>query len=59
MARLQKKTLLRAIHLAPSNYMLRFDAGIAMQKFSTSTLQKQKRSADEVRQALGWRSPVT
>lgn len=47
-----KKTLLRAIHLAPSNYMLRFDAGIAMQKFSTSTLQKQKRTADEVRQAV-------
>lgn len=44
-----KKTLLRAIHLAPSNYTLRFDAGVAMQKFSASTLQKAKRSADEVR----------
>ena len=43
-----KKTLLRAIHLAPSNYTLRFDAGVAMQKFSTSTLQKEKRTADEV-----------
>lgn len=43
-----KKTLLRAIHLAPSNYTLRFDAGVAMQKFSASTLQKTKRSADEV-----------
>ena len=43
-----KKTLLRAIHLAPSNYTLRFDAGVAMQKFSASTLQKSKRSADEV-----------
>ncbi|XP_027339223.1 protein CTR9 homolog isoform X2 [Abrus precatorius] len=43
------KTLLRAIHLAPSNYTLRFDAGVAMQKFSASTLQKAKRSADEVR----------
>lgn len=44
-----KKTLLRAIHLAPSNYTLRFDAGVAMQKFSASTLQKIKRTADEVR----------
>lgn len=44
-----KKSLLRAIHLAPSNYTLRFDAGVAMQKFSASTLQKLKRSADEVR----------
>ncbi|XP_020579433.1 protein CTR9 homolog isoform X1 [Phalaenopsis equestris] len=44
-----KKTLLRAIHLAPSNYTLRFDAGVAMQKFSASTLQKSKRTADEVR----------
>lgn len=43
-----KKTLLRAIHLAPSNYILRFDAGVAMQKFSASTLQKSKRTADEV-----------
>lgn len=43
-----KRTLLRAIHLAPSNYTLRFDAGVAMQKFSASTLQKTKRSADEV-----------
>lgn len=42
------KTLLRAIHLAPSNYTLRFDAGVAMQKFSASTLQKAKRTADEV-----------
>uniref|UniRef100_A0A0D6R6J2 Uncharacterized protein n=1 Tax=Araucaria cunninghamii TaxID=56994 RepID=A0A0D6R6J2_ARACU len=47
-----KRTLLRAVHLAPSNYMLRFDVGVAMQKFSTSTLQKQKRTADEVRQAV-------
>lgn len=43
-----KKTLLRAIHLAPSNYTLRFDAGVAMQKFSASTLQKIKKTADEV-----------
>lgn len=43
-----KRVLLRAIHLAPSNYMLRFDAAIAMQKFSTATLQKAKRTADEV-----------
>lgn len=47
-----KKTLLRAIHLAPSNYTLRFDAGVAMQKFSASTLQKTKRSADEVRSTV-------
>ncbi|KAJ7515098.1 hypothetical protein O6H91_23G071200 [Diphasiastrum complanatum] len=47
-----KSVLLRAIHLAPSNYMLRFDAAIAMQKFSTATLQKSKRSADEVRQSV-------
>ncbi|MQM09698.1 hypothetical protein Taro_042575 [Colocasia esculenta] len=44
-----KKSLLRAIHLAPSNYTLRFDAGVAMQKFSASTLQKTKRTADEIR----------
>ncbi|KAM6583619.1 hypothetical protein CsatB_010621 [Cannabis sativa] len=44
-----KKTLLRAIHLAPSNYALRFDAGVVMQKFSALTLQKEKRTADEVR----------
>ncbi|OVA06840.1 Tetratricopeptide TPR-1 [Macleaya cordata] len=44
-----KKTLLRAIHLAPSNYTLRFDAGVSMQKFSASTLQKTKRTADEIR----------
>ncbi|PKA61607.1 putative UDP-N-acetylglucosamine--peptide N-acetylglucosaminyltransferase SPINDLY [Apostasia shenzhenica] len=44
-----KKTLLRAIHSAPSHYTLRFDAGVAMQKFSASTLQKSKRTADEVR----------
>lgn len=43
-----KKTLLRAIHLAPSNYALRFDAGVVMQKFSALTLQKEKRTADEV-----------
>ncbi|KAJ8641267.1 hypothetical protein MRB53_017961 [Persea americana] len=47
-----KRTLLRAIHLAPSNYTLRFDAGVAMQKFSASTLQKTKRSADEVRSTV-------
>lgn len=43
-----KKTLMRAIHLAPSNYTLRFDAGVVMQKFSASTLQKSKKSVDEV-----------
>ncbi|KAL7133247.1 hypothetical protein ABFS83_12G127900 [Erythranthe nasuta] len=44
-----KKTLLRAIHLAPSNYTLKFDVGVALQKFSASTLQKTKRTVDEVR----------
>ncbi|KAF5748435.1 hypothetical protein HS088_TW04G00389 [Tripterygium wilfordii] len=47
-----KKTLLRAIHLAPSNYTLRFDAGVAMQKFAASTLQKPKRTVDEVRSTV-------
>ncbi|KAJ6792120.1 protein CTR9-like protein [Iris pallida] len=47
-----KRTLLRAIHLAPSNYTLRFDVGVALQKFSASTLQKTKRSADEVRSTV-------
>ncbi|XP_020260764.1 protein CTR9 homolog isoform X2 [Asparagus officinalis] len=43
-----KRTLQRAIHLAPSDYTLRFDLGVALQKFSASTLQKKKRTADEV-----------
>lgn len=43
-----KKTLLKAIHLAPSNYTLRFDTGVALQKFSASTLQKTKRTVEEV-----------
>ncbi|XP_068663134.1 protein CTR9 homolog [Aristolochia californica] len=47
-----KKTLLRAIHLAPSNYTYRFDAGVTLQKFSMSTLQKTKRTADEVRSTV-------
>ncbi|CAM6088195.1 unnamed protein product [Calypogeia fissa] len=47
-----KRVLLRAIHLAPSNYTLRFDLAIAMQKFSTATLQKVKRTAEEVRQSV-------
>lgn len=47
-----KQVLLHAIHLAPSNYTLRFDAAIAMQKFSTATLKKTKRSAEEVRLAV-------
>ena len=47
-----KRVLLRAIHLTPSNYMLRFNVAIAMQKFSTATLQKFKRTADEVRQSV-------
>uniref|UniRef100_A0A7N0ZW54 Uncharacterized protein n=1 Tax=Kalanchoe fedtschenkoi TaxID=63787 RepID=A0A7N0ZW54_KALFE len=47
-----KKTLLKAIHLTPSNYSLRFNAGVSMQKFSASTLQKEKRTADEVRRTV-------
>ncbi|KAL3532680.1 hypothetical protein ACH5RR_006201 [Cinchona calisaya] len=47
-----KKTLLRAIHLAPSNYTLRFDTGVSLQKFSASTLQKTKRTVDEVRSTV-------
>lgn len=46
-----KRTLLRAIHLAPSNYTLRFDAGVTLQKFSASTLQKTKRTVEEVKNA--------
>uniref|UniRef100_A0ACD5YLF7 Uncharacterized protein n=2 Tax=Avena sativa TaxID=4498 RepID=A0ACD5YLF7_AVESA len=44
-----RNSLLRAIHLAPSNYLLRFNVGVSMQKFSASTLQKTKRTVDEVR----------
>ncbi|KAK9275357.1 hypothetical protein L1049_022621 [Liquidambar formosana] len=47
-----KRALLRGIHLAPSNYALRFNVGVAMQKFSASTLQKSKRTADEVRSTV-------
>lgn len=47
-----KKTLLRALHLAPSNPTLRFNIGVAMQKYSASTLQKTKRTADEVIKTL-------
>ncbi|KAL9676889.1 hypothetical protein QQ045_005110 [Rhodiola kirilowii] len=47
-----KKALLKAIHLTPSNYSLRFNAGVSMQKFSASTLQKEKRTADEVRRTV-------
>lgn len=47
-----KKTLLRAIHLNPSNYTFRFDLGAVMQKSSSSTLQKKKRTADEVRSTV-------
>ncbi|KAJ3682862.1 hypothetical protein LUZ60_013089 [Juncus effusus] len=47
-----KKTLLRALHLSPSNPTLRFNAGVAMQKFSALTLQKTKRTADEVRMTV-------
>ncbi|KAK9705538.1 hypothetical protein RND81_07G064600 [Saponaria officinalis] len=44
-----KRALLRAIHLSPSNYTLRFNLGAVMQKFSASLLNKEKRSADEMR----------
>lgn len=47
-----KKILLRAIHLAPSNYALRFNVGVTLQKYSTLTLQKKKRTADEVRSTV-------
>ncbi|KAL8159069.1 hypothetical protein V2J09_000606 [Rumex salicifolius] len=47
-----KRTLLRAIHLAPSNYALRFNVGVVMQKFSASTLNKTKKTAEEVRSAI-------
>ena len=43
-----RKTLLRAIHLAPSNCTLKFGAHVAMHTFSASTLQKQTRTVDEV-----------
>ncbi|KAA8523306.1 hypothetical protein F0562_009729 [Nyssa sinensis] len=33
-------------------YLAQFDAGVAMQKFSASTLQKTKRTADEVRSTV-------
>ncbi|CAO2823169.1 unnamed protein product [Amaranthus hypochondriacus] len=44
-----KRALLRAMHLSPSNYTLRFNIGVVMQKFSASLLNKEKRSADEMR----------
>ncbi|KAL2945136.1 Protein CTR9-like protein [Bienertia sinuspersici] len=44
-----KRALLRAMHLSPSNYTLRFNLGVVMQKFSASLLNKEKRSADEMR----------
>ncbi|KAF6139198.1 hypothetical protein GIB67_040345 [Kingdonia uniflora] len=47
-----KKTLLRAIHLTPSNYTLRFDAGVVMQKFSASNLSKTKKTASEIRATI-------
>ncbi|EPS64759.1 hypothetical protein M569_10012, partial [Genlisea aurea] len=43
-----RKALLRAIHLAPSNYTLRFNMGVALQKFSASTISKTKKT-DEFR----------
>ncbi|KAK4415751.1 protein CTR9 [Sesamum alatum] len=48
-----RKTLLRAIHLAPSNYTLRFGVGVAIQKSSALTLHKTTRTVDEL---LNWSS---
>ncbi|KAL0338896.1 UNVERIFIED_CONTAM: protein CTR9 [Sesamum angustifolium] len=48
-----RKTLLRAIHLDPSNYTLRFDVGVAIQKSSALTLQMTMRTVDEVRATVG------
>ncbi|CAA3021314.1 CTR9 homolog [Olea europaea subsp. europaea] len=47
-----KMSLLRAIHLSPSNYTFRFNVGVAVQKFSSSTLQKTKKSVDEVQATI-------
>ncbi|KAL9264331.1 CTR9-like protein [Drosera capensis] len=44
-----RKALLRAIHLAPSNYTFRFNLGVVMQKFSTSTINKSRKNVDEAR----------
>lgn len=44
-----KRSLLRAIHLSPSNYTLRFNLGVVMQKYSEFLLNKEKRTADEMR----------
>ncbi|GAB2288758.1 hypothetical protein Dimus_023070 [Dionaea muscipula] len=41
------RTLLRAIHLAPSNYTFRFNVGVVMRKFSASTLNKARKNVDE------------
>ncbi|GAB2292608.1 Protein CTR9 [Dionaea muscipula] len=45
-----RRTLLRAIHLEPSNYTFRFNVGVVMQKFSASTLNKARKNVDEVRE---------
>jgi len=37
-----KKTLLRPIHLAPSNYTLRFNVGVAMQTTFSTNIAKSK-----------------
>ncbi|GAB2291884.1 Protein CTR9 [Dionaea muscipula] len=47
-----RRTLLRAIHLAPSNYTFRFNVGVVMQKFSASTLNKARKNVDEVRETV-------
>ncbi|KAK3271463.1 hypothetical protein CYMTET_20189, partial [Cymbomonas tetramitiformis] len=37
-----KKTILRALHLNPTDHRLRFDAALAMQEFAVRTLQTKK-----------------
>lgn len=44
-----KRVLIRAMHQTPTNYALRFNTAVTMQKFAVTALQKKKRTADEVR----------
>ncbi|GAQ79163.1 hypothetical protein KFL_000250400 [Klebsormidium nitens] len=47
-----KRVLLRTMHQSPTNYALRFNTAVTMQKFAVTALQKKKRTADEVRKAV-------
>lgn len=47
-----QRTLIRAVHIAPTNYTLHFDAANVMQKHASVTLKKEKRSAEQVRHAV-------